>query len=70
MSKTNSYYANATRFIRDGIPCKVAPWVKDLSDRSRSEFLRGHGTDAIGTSAKTRQLSTLIRHPETTYLPA
>jgi len=69
MSKPTSYYANAARFIRDGIPCKVAPWVKDLSDRSRSEFMRGHG-DAIGTSAKTRELSAMVRHPKTTYLPA
>jgi hypothetical protein len=64
MSKS-AYYKNAVRFSRDGIPCKVASWVKDLSDRSRAELMRG--TDGEGTSQKSRQAGAAMRHYKTTY---
>lgn len=64
----SDYYAGGIRFLRDGVPCKVAPWVKELTDRSRAEFMRGSFGN-LGTSTKAREVAALARHPQTTYIP-
>jgi hypothetical protein len=66
MSKAKSdYYAGAVRFSRDGIPCKMASWVKDLSPISKNDLLRGG--EASGMSMSNRQAAASARYPETTY---
>lgn len=57
MSKKSSYYTGALRITRDGIPCKVAPWVKDLSPLSRDALFRGEDwlDNKCGLSAPARE---------------
>lgn len=64
MSKSNQYYANAMRITRDGIPCKVAAWVADLSPRSRAELHLGMDKSA---PANVRATCANIRYPQTSY---
>jgi hypothetical protein len=63
----SNYYKGAYRFMRDGVPCKVAVWVKDLSTISRNDMLRGY--DVKGLSRETRECLAAERWPQTTYLP-
>ena len=64
MAKKSSYYNGALRFSRDGIPCKVASWVANLSDRSRAEMLGGCD---VRSSAKQREAGAMVRYSQTTY---
>lgn len=67
MKTKSTYYTGGMRLMRDGIPCKVASWVADLSPRSRAEFGRcGH--DDISASKALRETGAAIRYSETTYV--
>ena len=46
-AKPRSYYDGGHRIVRDGIPCRVAAWVKDLSPRNE----RAIGTEPIRSKA-------------------
>lgn len=72
------YYAGGIRFVRDGVPCRMASWVNDLTPLSRDSLIRGSGVgygpdgcDYAGGSitAPKRAIECQIRHPQTTYLP-
>ena len=54
------------RIMRDGAPYYVAPWVKDLSPRSRTELFQPMSYSA---PASVREACAAVRHPQTTYLP-
>lgn len=66
--KKNNYYAGGLRFVRDGVPCKMAAWVKDLTPVGRAGLLRG--TDACGMSGPAREAAAMQRYPQTTYTDA
>lgn len=79
------YYSGGIRFVRDGVPCRMASWVNDLTEISRSDMLRGtqqnyrkreadkaaHYWPDVrgGMSAAKRAEFAKARHPQTTYLP-
>lgn len=63
MSNKSSYYSGSMRLMRDGVPCKVASWVADLSERSRKDFMGAKATEAV------RIQGTMVRYPQTTYIP-
>lgn len=71
MTKTSNYYSNGMRFMRDGVPCKVASWVADLSERSRKEFGRNRTDyqDGAHASESVRISGASIRFAQTTYIP-
>lgn len=62
------YYSGGMRFSRDGIPCKVAPWVADLSTISKNDLLRG--SEVKGLTRESRQCLSAERYPQTTYREA
>lgn len=75
-----AYYDGGHRFVRDGIPCRMAPWVADLTALSRDSLLRGTSkgrndrfefTDVYPSSLPPDKRASLasVRHPQTTYLP-
>lgn len=36
----SDYYKGAKRMVKNGVPVRVAAWVKDLSPRSKAEMLQ------------------------------
>lgn len=60
----SSYYAGGVRFVRDGIPCRMAPWVAELTDNGRKLLLRG------SDNPKPCEATQTFRFPQTKYLPA
>lgn len=58
-----AYYEGGYRFVRDGIPCRMAAWVKDLSPNARNLLLRHSKEPRIDPAM------TAMRYPQTTYLP-
>lgn len=72
------YYAGGIRFVRDGVPCRMASWVNDLTPLSRDSLIRGskigyrpdnHDYAGGGIAASKRAIECQARHPQTTYLP-
>ena len=70
------YYSGGIRFVRDGVPCRMASWVNDLTEISRADMLRptdmrrtGYSPPVGGASGAQREAGRALRHPETTYLP-
>lgn len=57
-----SYYEGGYRLVRDGIPCRVAAWVADLTPHGRSLLLRGSKNPPVSKAAQA------MRHAETLYL--
>ncbi len=66
--KTNKpgagYYAGGHRFTRNGIPCRMAPWVAGLTDNGRKLLLRG------SNNHKPCKATQAFRFPQATYHPA
>lgn len=67
-----SYYDGHHRFVRDGIPCRMAWWVKDLTAWGRDQLLRGSDWDNEHPSGSRltkvqRQALCNVRFPQTQY---
>ena len=58
-----AYYAGGSRYIKNGVPCRMAPWFGSLSENARAMI--GKGSDAKANSPVWQAQ----RHPQTTYLP-
>ncbi len=61
-----SYYDGHHRFVRDGIPCRMAWWVKDLTPWGRDQLLRGSEYKSRFTIAQRKALCD-VRFPQTQY---
>lgn len=53
------YYSGGVRIIRDGVPCRVAGWYRDLTKRGQS-IIRG-------SEPRTNDLDLATRFSQTTY---
>ena len=59
-----AYYAGGSRYIKNGVPCRMAPWFGSLSESARAMI--GRGSFHPNPNAADVQAQ---RHPQTTYLP-
>jgi hypothetical protein len=59
-----AYYAGGHRYIKNGIPCRMAPWFGTMSESARAMI--GRGSFDPNPNAADVQAQ---RHPQTTYLP-
>lgn len=60
----SKYYDGFHRIWRDGVPCRVAPWVKDLTPIGKDSLLRGSN---YRPSQKLHLEAQQMRHAQTTY---